>query len=113
MKVQGENKATTAEVAAVTEGRRRRRLAPPVLLAQYGYPQLLPGWREVVEQNGQTYFYNDVTGQSQWEAPLVQQGQYGSTQQGQGGYTPVNLPPGWRQLFDENGQFYFYNDNTG
>jgi len=30
---------------------------------------LLPGWR-AIDQDGQTFYYNDSTGVSQWEAPL-------------------------------------------
>lgn len=53
--------------------------------AVYGQQQnLLPGWRAVVDQTGQSYYYNDQTGQSQWEAPVAQGGSGQQPQQGYG-----------------------------
>ena len=35
-----------------------------------GSSNLQDGWREVCGDDGDVYFYNDETGESQWEAPL-------------------------------------------
>lgn len=40
---------------------------------------LLPGWSEVADENGQTFFFNEATGESQWEALLAQQDKYDGT----------------------------------
>jgi len=40
---------------------------PPPMLQ---HTDLLPGWRELVSEAGDTYFFNDETGESQWEPPL-------------------------------------------
>ena len=68
---------------------------------------LLPGWSEAADENGQTFFFNEATGESQWEAPLAQQDQ--------AGYMPAmdSLPPGWSESVDENGQTFFFNEVTG
>ena len=31
---------------------------------------LLPGWRPVMSDDGETYYFNDDTGDSSWDAPL-------------------------------------------
>ena len=55
--------------------------------AVYGQPaqgNLPPGWVSGVDQaSGQTYYYNEQTGQSQWEPPPQQQqgGGFGQPQQ--------------------------------
>jgi len=46
--------------------------AVPDTSAQY---QLPPGWQQLADQHGRIYYYNSVTGESQWEAPAMPQQQ--------------------------------------
>ena len=45
--------------------------APLVRLrrSQALFAQAAAGWTTLVDPNGYTYYYNEQTGQSQWEAP--------------------------------------------
>lgn len=69
----------------------------PVPGQQGGLPA---GWvSEIDQQSGQTFYYNEQTGQSQWEPP-----------QGAGG----GLPAGWVSEVDQqSGQTFYYNEQTG
>ena len=64
------------------------------------------GWTEEVDQgSGQTYFYNDETGETSWEPPPGLQA---------GGGGGGALPAGWAALVDEgSGQTYYLNEQTG
>lgn len=55
---------------------------------------LPPGWQELQDENGTTYYYNEVTDESSWEFP-------------------IHLSEGWQELQDENGTTYYYNKSTG
>ena len=45
------------------------------VVAQQGYGNLPAGWISGIDQtSGQTYYYNEQTGQSQWEPPTDMQG---------------------------------------
>jgi hypothetical protein len=97
--------------AASTVGAQQR---TRTLLAQdqYGYGfepaagHLLPGWREVVSDRGEAFYFNDATGESRWEAPLAHQAQYGE-------FGASHLLPGWREVVSDNGETFFFNDATG
>lgn len=54
------------------------------------------GWRQVVGDDGQPYYYNDASGESQWEAPAA-----------------GTLPPGWSTGQNDDGQIYYVNEQTG
>jgi len=62
--------------------------------------ELPAGWTSGIDQgSGQTYYYNEATGASQWEPPQA------STQP---------LPAGWTSGMDEaSGATYYFNENTG
>jgi len=61
------------------------------------------GWTSGVDQqSGQTYYYNEVTGESRWETPPQDHG---------GAQT---LPAGWTSGMDEaSGATYYFNEKTG
>ena len=71
----------------------RMRTRTPFCTAQGTLP---PGWREVFD-NGQNFFFNDATGESQWEAPLAQHPQYGFANMPP---VPGDLLPGWREVVE-------------
>lgn len=57
------------------------------------------GWREVASENGDVYYYNDASGVSQWEKPVL---------------VPVGpVPSGWREVMSDSGQPYYYNEASG
>ena len=64
----------------------------------------LQGWTESVDQgSGQTFYYNDETGESSWEPPP-------GLQQGGGGA----MPGGWVAQVDQaSGQTFYLNEQTG
>ena len=83
-----------------SEAEKAALLGPPkALLRPQQNQNLAAGWREALSDNGQTYYYNDATGEATWEAPLAA--------------NAGSLPPGWRLVSDDNGQTYYYNDATG
>jgi len=78
------------------------------LVAQYGIPHLPAGWTTGVDQaSGATFYFNEQTGQSQWEAPQS------SSASEQGGYAQ-ELPAGWTTGFDQScGTMYYCYEQTG
>lgn len=68
---------------------------------------LPPGWAEAKDpETGAPYFYNEITGESQWEYPS----ECTSSQQVNATST---LPQDWEETLDEStGQRYYYNRKT-
>ena len=56
------------------------------------------GWQELFTDDGTAYYFNEGTGETQWEAPS-----------GGGG----SLPAGWQELFTDDGTAYYLNDSSG
>jgi len=57
--------------------------------------QLAPGWVSAVDPaSGSTYYYNEQTGETQWEPPQ-------------------SVPQGWITAYDEQGRLYYINEQTG
>lgn len=85
------------------------------LLLQYGTQDLPPGWiTDIDEASGTPFYYNELTGESQWEPPhqdarnTYAQEDYKQEEEVQ------QLPPGWTTDLDkESGMRYYYNDQTG
>jgi len=108
---------------------------PPEPEAQPQQPQQQPqqsgggndledGWEERFDPNtNHAYYYNSTTGVSQWEKPVKknQGGGFGGNQNGYnngGGYQQNgggdSLPPGWKEMTDNNtGRPYYVNTQTG
>ena len=60
---------------------------------------------QIDQQTGQAYYYNERTGESQWEAP------YGM---GGGASHGGASQDGWvTQIDQESGQMFYYNEHTG
>ncbi|KAK1320746.1 hypothetical protein QJS10_CPA03g00490 [Acorus calamus] len=70
-------------------------------------PKLLPGWVEAKDPtSGSVYFYNENTGESQWEQPL----ESANSQQSP---CSLPLPQDWIEASDAStGQKYYYNVKT-
>lgn len=69
--------------------------------------ELVAGWIESVDQqSGDTYYYNDETGESSWDPPPGFE---------VGGVAPQGaMTGGWVTLVDEgSGQNYYFNEQTG
>lgn len=64
-------------------------------------------WIEQVDEHGQTYYYNSLTGETSWTKP----NQDGATLLSGG--DGVVMVGDWAQQFDENGQEYWVNQITG
>ena len=104
--------------------------------------RLLPGWEKLIdESSGDAYYYNESTGESSWEPPLMppdgaaaaaeldapdlaapelsendalQAVNPGSAPVADGDRDDVQLPPGWERVIDEStGESYFYNEAAG
>jgi len=66
---------------------------------------LPPGWQEVTDENGNTYFYNTNTNETAWERPSESKSISSSN-------SGSSLPAGWQALVDENGTTYYFNEAT-
>ena len=62
------------------------------LIAQWGMQPLPHGWEVQQDEHGQVYYYNEQSGQCQWDVPL---------------------PPGWVGHQDEQGRIYYCNEQSG
>ena len=72
------------------------------------------GWCESVDQaSGQLYYFNESTGESQWDAPAVE-GAGGAEEEGYDPAAAPALPLGWVLLKDpDSGHAYFHHPATG
>ena len=89
-----------------------------------GMPVLLDNWEECTDSNGQTYYYNTITAESQWELPvrglntkikllkavsMREENRMSSSS----AKTAPSLPEYWEICHDEEENTYYYNSNTG
>ena len=75
-------------------------------------------WEELRDDAGNAYFYNNSTGESSWEAPLVEE-EWSASDAG-AAVTIVDVEEShhevgtdWEELRDDAGNAYFYNNVTG
>jgi hypothetical protein len=64
---------------------------------------LPPGWVKMYDDDGDAYYFNQETEQTQWEAPAAQESASSSAS---------DLPEGWEARQDEDGDTYYYNSVT-
>ena len=64
--------------------------------AQRGLP---PGWEELVDDDGRTYYADHGSRQTTWASPTIDP-------------DAGDLPPGWEMLHTGNGVAYFADHNT-
>ena len=93
-------------------------------------PELPPGWAVAWDTScgrRRPYFYNSVTGESQWDPPpILPPGwlqhkdptsgniyYYNRATQQSSWDVPLHLPAGWEQWMLSNGTAYFHNRSTG
>ncbi|XP_023185355.1 WW domain-binding protein 4 [Xiphophorus maculatus] len=74
-------------------------------------PSEMQVWVEGQSDEGQTYYYNTVTGVSQWEKPEGFQGGSSASAQSQQSESSSGSP--WMEAVSPDGYTYFYNTNTG
>jgi hypothetical protein len=98
-------------------------------IAEEAFHAKLPiGWTEHVDDNGHTYFHNLATGMSEWQHPMDDLFReivdYNRLVKRIGGFWKIeeevaeleekirNDLRDWMELFDENGEKYFFNRST-
>ncbi|XP_008429190.1 WW domain-binding protein 4 isoform X2 [Poecilia reticulata] len=74
-------------------------------------PREMQVWVEGQSDEGHTYYYNTVTGVSQWEKPEGFQGRSSASAQSQQSESSLGSP--WMGAVSPDGYTYFYNTNTG
>ena len=94
-------------------------LAPP---NNSSMPILLENWEQCTDENGQTYYYNTVTAESQWELPvrglntkikLLKAVSFQNEARSSTASEIPSLPDNWETCHDQDGNVYYYNSNTG
>ena len=91
-----------------------------------GIPALLENWEQCTDENGQTYYYNTITAESQWELPvrglntkikLLKAVSFQNETRASSNTAAVSenssLPDHWEICHDEDDNEYYYNSNTG
>jgi len=81
-------------------------------------PELADGWKEVFDENGNKYYYNEQTFETQWNFPEYDKsnsvGEISDNQFDQiyNNYKFEALPANWTELLDESGNIYYLNQVT-
>ncbi|KAA0156254.1 hypothetical protein FNF29_01044 [Cafeteria roenbergensis] len=74
--------------------------------------ELPPGWIKMYDDDGDAYYYNETTEETQWEppeAPAVEEAGAEATAEAAAGDA---LPEGWEVRYDDDGDAYYYNQVT-
>ncbi|DAZ95864.1 TPA: hypothetical protein N0F65_009066 [Lagenidium giganteum] len=64
--------------------------------------ELAPGWIPCEDDQGNTYYFYEITGETTWEKPVVKAGS-----------NPSNPASQWQMAYDGDGRPYYYNAGTG
>jgi len=73
---------------------------------------LPPGWTMMFDDDGDAYFYNEDTEETQWERPAGAAVGAAAADDSAASAEPAALPAGWESRFDDDGDEYFYNPAT-
>lgn len=72
---------------------------------------LLPGWVEVQSDGGQSYYWHEATGKTQWEKPVrAKSVKLPPPPPPPAKSDPDALPPGWVQVSTKDGKPYYWNE---
>ena len=67
-------------------------------------------WQQVKDQHGRSYYYNTVTGATQWESPIAAPHVPPPPIAAPHVPPPSSLPPNWQELQDQSGRIYYRHD---
>jgi hypothetical protein len=123
-----EEQAAAAEGAGGQGGEEAAATAVKPSAADSGQqPSMLGRWEAVVDGQGQTYYWNESTGETLWDPPpgtstetstaaaTATTAATTTTDAQEDGATPSSppLPPGWERSADQEGRPYFWRGSTG
>ncbi|XP_061081491.1 WW domain-binding protein 4 [Conger conger] len=86
--------------------------AKPAPKAEAASSSATGAWLEGVSEEGHTYYYNTLTGESQWEKPKGFRGKENKSKQRQANKKPPKRCP-WNAAQSPEGYTYYYNTETG
>ena len=79
----------------------------------------MTSWREVINAEGQTYYYDEINKESTWDKPAVYKradevsdGEREENAEGQEEEEEVGEAPRWCRAFDEAQEVYYYHTGT-
>jgi hypothetical protein len=82
-------------------------------------PPLPDNWEELTAADGEKYYYNSETQATSWLRPELTAAEKrarssaNDSQDGNGGDSEGELPPGYEEHLDEDGTAYYYHVPTG
>lgn len=69
---------------------------------------LPPGWTKMYDDDGDAYYYNETTEETQWEPPAAPAAEEAVAEEA----ASDALPEGWEVRYDDDGDAYYYNQVT-